>query len=462
MKLVNVHKKQSSKRPLKRSMTGLEIETFLMDEGGRISYNNLELIKRVLKQHPKAEILKECGRNMIEFGCYPSINTYNPAIEIIGSLEKTIGVAEGMGLRLFPFGTYPGSYRAEFTPDRSGGYRIKKKIFGKERFALATKAVGFHHHYALPKGVFDYAKKNIKMLFDSKLQRSMLNAYNFEIAIDPVLTLLMQSSPFIDGRNLAKDCRMLIYRGGKKLKYPKGLYADLQQLGGLPPYKQTETDLINSLKRRREIWKKKVNEADPSAKMSRLYPYNLDIGWNPVKINKQGTLEQRGMDMNFMSVLLGVSALLKFCLKKIQREFIEVIPSDIGIKDPFRIRKGIMFIPPQTHVRVVYQKMSAYEGFESDELFEYAKRFFTFAKSVTPDFYYPILKKIESMIAKRRSISDEMLSFAKRKKYLDAHGNISDENAAEFALHYSRMFESDLKRSKAIVKRIMKTHNETP
>ncbi len=155
MKLVNVHKKQSVKRPLKRSMTGLEIETFLMDEGGRISYKNLELIKRVIKQHPKTEILKECGRNMIEFGCYPNINTYNPALEIIESLEKTIGVAKGMDLRLFPFGTYPGSYRAEFTPDRSGTYRIKKKIFGKERFALATKVVGFHHHYALPKGVFD-------------------------------------------------------------------------------------------------------------------------------------------------------------------------------------------------------------------------------------------------------------------------------------------------------------------
>jgi hypothetical protein len=163
-----------------------------------------------------------------------------------------------------------------------------------------------------------------------------------------------------------------------------------------------------------------------------------------------------------MSVLLGVSALLKFCLKKIYREFIEVIPSDIGIKDPFKVKRGIMFIPPQTHVRVVYQKESAYEGFKNDDLFEYAKRFFRFAKSVTPSFYYPILEKIESMIKRRESISDEMLSFAKKKDYLNAHGNISDENAAMLALRYSKLFERDLKQSKAVVKRIMKAHNENP
>ena len=50
----------------------------------------------MIKKHPNTEILKECGRNMIEFGCYPSINTYNPALEII---ESMMLLRSGRGFR---------------------------------------------------------------------------------------------------------------------------------------------------------------------------------------------------------------------------------------------------------------------------------------------------------------------------------------------------------------------------
>ena len=92
------------------------------------------------------------------------------------------------------------------------------------------------------------------VLIDSKLKQSMLSCYNFEIAIDPIITLFTQSSPFVDGEYLAKDSRMVIYRGGGKLKYSKGLYSSHQQFGALPPYKQTATDLYSSLKLRRKSY----------------------------------------------------------------------------------------------------------------------------------------------------------------------------------------------------------------
>jgi len=247
--------------------------------------------------------------------------------------------------------------------------------------------------------------------------------------------------------------------GGRKLKYP-GLYSKHQQFGGLPPYKQTETDLIHSLKRRQKRWFRLIKKVEENADLRKMYPYNLDISWNPVKINKHGTLEQRGMDMNYLSIILGLSASIKFCLKKIQRDFIEVIPSDRGISEPFKIKKGVLFIPPHTYVREKLQKASAYKGFQDNELYEYAKKFFRFVRSLAPERYYPLLEKIKTMIDKRISISDEMLNYAKRKNLINRYNKISNKNAQILALHFSKKFEKDLKETKRIVKKIAIEENK--
>ncbi|NQU98179.1 hypothetical protein HQ533_01825 [Candidatus Woesearchaeota archaeon] len=457
MDLINTLESQNEKRPLKRAMSGFEVEMHILKSNGSMSYKGFDLVQKVKKKYPEVDVVKECGKNMLELGCYPDINSYNPALEIINSIEKVIEVAKENKLIIFPFSTYPGLIKTKLTPDTSGKYELQKKIFGKEKFSLATKVVGFHHHYAFPKGVFDYNKKELKLLLDSKLKRSLINSYNLEIAIDPILSLLTQSSPFFEGEILAKNSRILVYRGGKKLKYP-GLYDKLQTLGALPPYKQTATDLISSLKLREKKWAELVKKVDSKIDFRKIYPYNLDISWNPVKINKHGTLEQRGLDINYMSTILGVSALIKFTLKKIQRDFIEVIPSDKGITNSFKIKEGIMFIPPQTYIRKKLQKASAYEGFANKELYEYTKRFYRLAKSLCPEVYKPLLKKVESMIKKKRSLSDEMLTLARRKKWVNKKGKIPPIHTKKFARYYSEKFEKDLIETKQIVEEIITTH----
>jgi len=159
-------------------------------------------------------------------------------------VETTKKYLEKSRLLIYPFGTYPGKFQPE--TNKGPTYELKSRIFG-DRWHIAQKVAGFHHHYALPKGVFDSKKKELKLLQNSKLKSSMINSYNFEIATDPITTLFTQSSPFFDGVNLAKDCRMIVYRGGKKLKYPKGMYGKYRSLGHLPPYPQTLTDLILSI-----------------------------------------------------------------------------------------------------------------------------------------------------------------------------------------------------------------------
>ena len=438
LSLENTEYTKSSK-PLKYSKVGMEIETHIIDENGSVSDRSEEIIKKVKEVDEKIPIIKECGKNMLEFGCYPSDELAIPALDLVYSLETTFEIAKKMNLTMFPFATYPG----KFKPIQSSGpgYKLKKKIFGEEKFEYAMKCTGFHNHYSLPKGVFDYKKLHLKELKNSKLSRNMISAYNFEIAIDPILTLFAQSSPFIDGNYLAKDSRMLVYRGGRKLKYD-GLYAKHQQIGGLPPYKQTVTDLMHSQLLRVKTWKKLIKKSYPNVKFEELYESPLDVGWNPVKINPHGTIEQRGMDMNFISTLVAVSVLIKSYMRKIQEEFIEVLPADFGMEEPFKFEKGILYIPPHSYVRNQLQNFSAYKGFSSKELYEYASKFFKLGKEIAEKEELILLNPIKDMLDTKDSMSDKIVNYAKSKGYYN-EGKINNKDAAEMALYYSDKFYED-------------------
>jgi carboxylate-amine ligase len=438
-------------RPLKRSKTGIEAEFHIIDDKGRISNRAHKVISAIKDTHKNIDVSKEVGMNMIEFGCYPDVPAVNPTIDLIDSIQKSMDICREEGLKLYPFATYPGKFQPRFS--RGQQYDIKKKIFGYPKMENAARATGFHHHYSLPKGVFDANEKLLKLMRKSKLERSMMASYNFEIAADPALTLYAQSSPLFEGQYLAKDSRTLIYRGGKKLKYMDGVYAKLQQIGGLPPYKQTVTDLLISLSKRWMRWEKEVRRADPSVDFNVLYPFKLDIGWHPVKINKHGTLEQRGMDINYMSVVVAITVMLKYCLKKIQRDFIEVIPADFAIEEAFKLEGNVLYIPPHTYVRNHLQLWSAYNGYERAEMHNYAKRLFSFTRSVTPRSYYRIIRPVYDMIESRKSVSDRILAYAKKKGYV-ADGRIGNTDASMLASYYADTFPKDIEKTREALLRV--------
>ena len=442
MVLINPdYKKHKRKKPLKRSKTGFEVEFHLIDNKGIIQNKAPELIEAVKKANKNVPIIKECGKNSIEIGCYPGVEAFNPALDTINSVEIIYETARKLGLFLYPFATYPGKFIEKFSD--SPLYKIKEKIFGKEKFKIAPHCAAFHCHYTLPRGVFDTKTKNIRLMMNSKLSRSLLSSYNFAIAIDPVLSLFAQSSPFFRGVNLAKDSRIVVYRGGRKLKYNKGIYAELQQFGGLPPYKQTLTDLLDTQQRRWLRWEKLIKKVDSNANINKLYSSELDIGWNALRINKLGTLEQRSMDINYLSIIFAIAILYKSCLKKIQREFIDVLPTDFGISEAFKLEQGILLIPPHSYVRNKLQFWSAYKGYNQKEMYNYTKRFFNFAKSVTPKKYNKLIKPLTEMIENKESMSDKILKYARRKGYL-TNGKIGNRDACKLSLYYAEKFYDDL------------------
>src|SRR3989344_2042863 len=344
------------KKPLKISLTGLEVELFLINNKGQIVNSADTLIKKI-KNGSSANIKKECSSNLIEIATLPNKTFPNTMIYLLDELQILNGVAEKEGFMLLPLGTYPGSFIPSMREDKP--YKIKESIFGKNRFKIAGRCAGFHYHYTLPRGIFDDQFRVLKLMVRSKIKDSLVNSYNMMIAADPALTTFMQSSPFYQGKYLGKDSRMIMYRGGKYLKNKDGLYANLQEFGGLPPYRLTALDIMDIITTRYELWKSYIKSLGLNIKVLSLYGSILDTTWNPIKINPNGTLEQRGMDMNHPTYIAGIGVIIRWMLKKLQEEFYAVVPSEIGIKEPFKVEGDVIYIPPYPYVRGVLQKNSA-------------------------------------------------------------------------------------------------------
>ncbi|MFQ5648173.1 MAG: hypothetical protein ACE5FW_02955, partial [Candidatus Aenigmatarchaeota archaeon] len=320
-------------------------------------------------------------------------------------------------------------------------YRIKKKVFGR-RFTNAGRCCGYHQHYAMPRGMYDRKRGQVRYVVKSKLKKTLIDSYNVLNAIDPIITVFLQSSPFAEGRHLAKDSRLLLYRGGKKLGYMEGLYARRQFFGGLSPYKQTLSDLMGTLERKHRRWielmAKHGFKGSAYAKSTNI----LHFSWNAVKVSPKGTLEYRGADMNFTENILGATTLVKFLLRKIQQDFMFVVPADMEMKEAFKQEGNLLFIPPHSVVRKELQKRSAYQGLADKELYRYVKRFMRFMGPNVYKEYRFLLRPLKRMVDSKRTVSDQILKKARKDGY--GKGPIPERYARELALFYAERFRKDI------------------
>jgi len=441
--LMNIKK---YKVPLKRSMSGYELEYTLIDKNGDVSFNSDDIIKELRKEDKKFPIQYEVGLNMVEIISYPHAKVQKTALNLIDNTIKVIDAAEKHGSQLFPFGTYPGVFKPVIRKGERYAYSsvtIDKKSY--EHFY--PRCFGYHYHYAAPRGIFDAKKGILNKQFKSTIKNTLIDSYNLLIAADPFVTVFTQSSPFESNKHIAKDTRMLYWRGGKKLKYP-GVFNKFQLLGGLQPYKQTLADLMSSLDRKDVKVRKLMKQARiPKKFIDNKHPY--DFMWNPVKINKLGTIEQRGMDTNYLQICLGVSVMLKFILRAVQQEFFHIIPSDIGTEEPFKLEGNVIFVPPHTEIQKKFQYNSAYFGLADEDVYNGARRFFKLAKTLTYSEYVPAIKTINKMIDDKETMSDRIISYAKRKG-LSENNEITQETARKIALRYSKKMREDAEKTKKL------------
>jgi hypothetical protein len=423
-----------SKTPLKRSMSGYETEQFILDSKGNIDNSDV-LFKKA--RDKGIAVQKECAKSMIEMSCLPSKRLKTSSQSLLDNHIQLNELANKNNFHLFPFGTYFGKQEPIFR--RNTWYTIKGKILTPEKWRYAGLCTGVHQHYAMPRGIFDRQTRNIKQMNKSKINKTLVDSFNFITAVDPILTVFAQSSPYIDGNYLAKDSRIVVYRGGSFLNFKKGLYSKHRLYGALSQYKSTVRDLVSAQKRRYEKFKILVKKAgyNPSEIMNEkeILKYN----WSPVKLNPHGTLEYRGYDMNYMSNIFSVSTLLKFSLREIQQNFKMVVPLDMDSSESFKVENNLIFVPPFSTVTKL-QKLSVYKGLEDKKVYDYAKNFVNFAKSVTNDDYKHMLNPVLKMLEEKKTVSDDIKKYFKKRGF----DVIDKKTAQEAALYFSEKYSNDL------------------
>ncbi|VVC03817.1 Glutamate--cysteine ligase [Candidatus Bilamarchaeum dharawalense] len=427
--------KPSETKLRKTHLVGFETEMLILEENGAISSLADELIEKAEQAKLPYPVHKEYAHNMVEISSAPNVKLTKVAHGWLQSAKKLINIAKDLGLRLYPYGTYTGTHVPTTRTDRY--YRMCEDILGPEKYTMSTgRVMGFHLHYTLPYGTFNQQNKSLKHLFNSRYKEQLLNLYNSAIAMDPAVSNFMESSPFVDGVFTANDSRLFLYRAmrtGTGSKMIRGLYYDYPMFGRLPRYKATISDLILLIERRHNTWKEMVEERHPEYIDIVESKHPLQFNWGPVRINRAGTIEYRGMDMNLPSNIIGTSLLIKYFLNKVRRDELIIRPSDIGIKEPFKIEDQIVHVPPYGYLSEVLQYKSALYGMQDDEVYRYTKNLTAIAMKEVPMKKDPSIDRLNKMLANRKTKSDEILEYVKKEGHIISE-KLDETFAREFAL----------------------------
>jgi carboxylate-amine ligase len=221
-------------------------------------------------------------------------------------------------------------------------YRVQLNTVGPERFVDAGRCAGTHLHVELQAGTVDEGA-GISATASAAAREEVLNTYNLATALDPALVALTRSCPFFEGRKTGLAVRTVHYRGSAIFGW-EGVYKDLPQVGALLPYADDAEHLVRQQFDRYKAW---LAAMDRAGVKRRLFAEAggdlLRPAWNPVRLNRQGTLEVRGMDSNYPDVTLTAAAMILCAAERVRRDGLEVLP-DAGVR-AFEVAGDVLRVP---------------------------------------------------------------------------------------------------------------------
>ena len=313
---------------LNNSRLGLEQEFFIVDPEGFLSHRADEFLigcDRLSKQKGRSAdcFAPEFVKSIVEINTVPVNNFAELAAEYLELLEILLAAAKKLDLRVYPLSTYP-LYTTPVMRNKPN-YHLQVRTVGAGRFDNAAKCTGTHIHLDLPDDVID---RRIGIAYDSspEARERVLSIYNLAIAFDAAIISLSRACPFYEGKVAGKAMRTIHYRGSKRFGW-QGVYTNLQSVGGLMPYAQTQEQLTQQLFNRYHSWLQAMDLAgvdrqiflDSGGEL-------LTAGWNPVRLNAIGTVELRNSDSNYPQVTLALVALISEAANRVRRENITVRP----------------------------------------------------------------------------------------------------------------------------------------
>ncbi len=423
----------------RKSMYGLEIELFIMNEEGRLVSAAPELLKAVEGKRISKYVKKELGKSMIELCAKEKRTIWESAEAFLHNLQDLIEIAEKMGYRLLPLGAHPGRERPKL--HTSDWYDAKKAVLGKDTYKEAS-ICGFHFHYTLPEGIVQKDTERIKSVGRSQAREIFLQQYNFLAASDPAIITLAQSTPFWMGRHWAKDCRVLIYRDLKVTKGAEsmqGIHYYLPMFGALPSYEFTLQDIRVMADARKAQWLKLLEQKEFPTNEIACYP-TLKFMWGPLRVNKIGTFEYRGPDMNHPDVIFSLSTLLVYLLKSIEKRKLRVEPSDIGINEPFVLEGDTIYVPPHSTLKHLEQQ-SVVHGLDSSAVHGYCSNLVALAERLPGKAKR--LERIKEMLKGKRTVSDEILEMVRKNGY-DINEEVPEDMMNHVALYHANKLSSGI------------------
>jgi len=161
-----------------------------------------------------------------------------------------------------------------------------------------------------------------------KARRDLLDLYNLATALDPALIFLTRSCPFYEGGTTGLAPRTARYRGSDAFGWD-GVYRHLPEVGALLPYARSPAHLVEQQFDRYRAWLAAMGRAGVDLGLF------LDSGgdllrpaWNPVRLNRQGTLELRGMDSNLPEDTFAAVELVLSAAGRVTRENLKVTPDE--------------------------------------------------------------------------------------------------------------------------------------
>jgi hypothetical protein len=422
-------------------MMGLEIELFTLNTEGKLINGASEILKAVEGTRISKYVKKELSKGMIELVAKENRSIKDCAGAFMENLQDLVEIAEKAGYRLLPLGAHPGREIPKL--HTTSWYDAKKAVLGKDT-VKEGRICGFHFHYTLPEGIVGKRTEMIKSLGRSHARDIFLQQYNFLVAIDPAALAFCQSSPFWMGRHWAKDCRVLIYRDLKVAKGAEsiaGIHYYLPMFGAIPNYEFTLQDIRVMADAKKSQWLRLLEEKNYPTNEIAGYP-TLKFMWGPMRVNKIGTFEYRGLDMNHPDVIFSVSSLLTFALRAIEKNGLEVLPSDIGIDEPFVLEDETIYVPPHSTLKYL-ELQSVVRGFDSESLHKYCSNLIALVEKISSSGKSRNLKLIKKMIDEKKSVSDEILDMVKKNGYsLDE--DVPEDMMNHAALYQANRFASDL------------------
>ncbi len=356
---------------LNNSRIGLEQEFFIVDPEGFLSNRADEFLSsccHIAKQEDRSTdcFAPEFVKSMIEINTVPVDNFSQLTAEYLDLLRILLEVAKQLDLRVYPLSTYP----LHTTPimRNKPNYHLQVRTVGSGRFDNAARCTGTHIHLELPPGAVD---RQIGIAYDSspEARERVISIYNLAIAFDAAVISLSRACPFYEGEVAGKAMRTIHYRGSKCFAW-EGVYTNLPSVGGLMPYAETPEDLTRQLFERYHRWLQAMDLAgvdrqiflDSGGEL-------LTAGWNPIRLNRLGTVELRGADSNYPQVILALVALISEAANRVRRENLTVRPK-AGCKI-FKLQGQELHVPEFHYLNNDLLYAAVTEGIKNTALKDY-------------------------------------------------------------------------------------------